>query len=493
MKTFLIRGVPLSMQQDGWWLNAPPPPSARGRTPASRLPGWRAGLLVALIALGDAMVWQVTPGLSLAVFGVAMVLVAMVAAGRVEPGRLRVAAAGSLLSFLPLVELVQPLSFAIAVAGGSAVLAVIAGLIPAQVPRAVLRLWPLGLQQSIRDATDAVGTADGARMAGWARQAIRHWLVPILLGLVFIALLLMANPVADRWLADIAAVDPALPQAERLGFWLCLVPLVWTALRLTALRERLAAAPGARPATPRREGLINPASTARALVLFNAVFAVQTVLDLVYLYGGVGLPDGITYAEYAHRGAYPLVVTGLLAGGFALLTRRWATHDRLLRALLLVWVAQNVALVVSSLVRLDLYVGVYGLTHLRLAAGIWMALTAAGLMLIFWQVCGSRDNQWLMVRGGGMALAVVYACAFVSFDAVIARFNLSHPVTQDHSYLCGLGPSARPVIAAAEVARGHRLCPGGHRIAAPRDWREWGFRTARARNSLAVIQSKARR
>ncbi|QFT58564.1 hypothetical protein FIU94_06950 [Sulfitobacter sp. THAF37] len=493
MKTFLIRGVPLAMQQDGWWLNAPADPPASGKARVTRASVWHVALLVAMIALGDALVWQVTPGLSLAVFGAAMVLAAVVTARRLHPKRLGVVVAGSLLSFLPLVELVQPLSLAIAVLGGSVVLAVVAGLQGRDIPRAALRLWPVGMEQTVEDGARALGRPNTHLVSGWARQAIRRWLVPVLLGAVFMLLLLMANPIADRWVADVAAWDPTLPQAERAGFWLCLLPLVWTALRLSAMRERLAAAPARRHAGPRQEGLINPASTVRALVLFNGVFLVQTMLDAIYLYGGVGLPRGITYAEYAHRGAYPLVVTGLLAGGFALLTRRWVQGDTLLRGLLLAWVAQNVALVVSSLVRLDLYVGVYGLTHLRLAAAIWMGMTAVGLALIFWQVCAGRNNLWLMLRGGGLSVAVVYGCAFFSFDAAIARYNLTHPVAQDRAYLCGLGAAARPVIAAAEVARRHRICPGGHRISVPRDWREWGFRTARARNSLAAIQSKAPR
>ena len=56
----------------------------------------------------------------------------------------------------------------------------------------------------------------------------------------------------------------------------------------------------------------------RSLILFNALFAVQTVLDLIYLWGGASLPDGMSHAEYAHRGAYPLVATALLAAAFVL-------------------------------------------------------------------------------------------------------------------------------------------------------------------------------
>ena len=51
----------------------------------------------------------------------------------------------------------------------------------------------------------------------------------------------------------------------------------------------------------------------RSLILFNLLFAVQTVLDIVYLWGNVALPADISYASYAHRGAYPLILTALIA------------------------------------------------------------------------------------------------------------------------------------------------------------------------------------
>ena len=60
----------------------------------------------------------------------------------------------------------------------------------------------------------------------------------------------------------------------------------------------------------------------RSLVLFNLLFAVQTVMDVHYLWRGAALPDGMTYATYAHRGAYPLIVTALLAAGFVLVAMR---------------------------------------------------------------------------------------------------------------------------------------------------------------------------
>lgn len=492
MKTFLIRGVPLAMQQDGWWMHSDaaakdPAPGSETKVPEMG----RLALLIPLIALGDVLVWQVMPGLSLAVFGVAIVLAALWVAGRRISGqRLALVAGGSLLALLPLVELVQPLSLLIAICGVSAMLALLAGLNPAELARGALRLWPMGVRQTFDDGTSLLGRTDVGGLPAVMRRLVMGWLVPVVLGLVFVLLLLEANPIAMGWADDLTRLD--VPEMDRAIFWLCLVPLIWTALSLTKMRERLRGTKRLHKMGPARQSIINPASVTRALILFNAVFALQTAMDVIYLYGGVGLPDGITYAEYAHRGAYPLVVTALLAGGFALLTRRWTDGNQMLRGLLMVWVAQNVMLVISSLVRLELYVEVYGLTHLRLAAGIWMGLVAGGLALILWQVWQKQNNCWLMLRGGAMASVVLYVCALISFDAVIARYNLTHPVQRDTYYLCWLGDAAQPIIAASELELGHNICRGRHQISTPHDWREWGFRNWRARNSLAAIQAEVR-
>ncbi len=495
MKTFLIRGVPMAMQHDGWWLSgSATPPGDRARAPGRGLPQMgRAGLLLALIALGDFLVWQVAPGLSLAVFGTLIVAAALwLAAPRVSLHTAALVGGGSLLAMLPLVELVQPLSFLIAVTGVSAMLVLLAGVRMRGLALAVVRLWPMGIVQTIADATATFRRPRGGAMADRLQGLVLGWLMPLSLGLVFAWLLVQANPIASRWIDALAQFQFDLPVGSRMAFWLLIAPLIWTCLSVTGMGERLAAALRPQKMGPAPLGVINAASVTRALVLFNAGFALQTGMDAIYLYGGIGLPEGITYAEYAHRGAYPLVVTALLAGGFALLTRRWTDGNAMLRGLLMLWVAQNLALVVSSLVRLDLYVGVYGLTHLRVAAAIWMALVAGGLALILWQVWRGHRNGWLMLRAGAMGAVVLYVCAWVSFDAIIARYNLTHPVRQDIAYLCNLGDAAKPVILAAERAQGRTICHRRTYIRAPRDWREWGFRNARARNSLARMMTENR-
>jgi hypothetical protein len=62
---------------------------------------------------------------------------------------------------------------------------------------------------------------------------------------------------------------------------------------------------------------------------------------------------------------------------------------------MIVWLGLNALLTVASMYRLGLYVEVYGLTYLRVRAGIWMVLVAAWLGLIAWQILKGRANGWL--------------------------------------------------------------------------------------------------
>lgn len=60
--------------------------------------------------------------------------------------------------------------------------------------------------------------------------------------------------------------------------------------------------------------------------MFNTLLAVQTGLDMCFLYGSAEFPDGMNFAKYTHRGAYPLIITGLLAGVFALISKPFAAE-----------------------------------------------------------------------------------------------------------------------------------------------------------------------
>ena len=266
--------------------------------------------------------------------------------------------------------------------------------------------------------------------------------------MVFALLFVSANPLIEDF---VTSLDPGVLfdhiSPVRIGFWLIAASASWPFIRVRLRHRRARKKPHFNPPGSGRAisgdtagipapavepvnalaFLFNRAAVLRSLVLFNGLFAAQTAMDLAYLWGGLALPDGMTYAQYAHRGAYPLIATALLAGVFVLIAMRpGAETERLpvIRILVFAWIAQNVLLVVSSILRLDLYVEVYALTYLRVAAFIWMFMVIVGLVLIVARIALNRSNAWLVSANLINLGLVLYACGFVNFahrDRVLQR------------------------------------------------------------------------
>ena len=342
------------------------------------------------MVLADLLFFTRPPGLSLAVFAIVMVVVVHLGCGPRRAVRGDLVTAGLLVAaVLPVVEVVQDLSLLFLGLGLLAASVWIAQG-SAGTPRSVAR--GMMLFSGSFPAVAAAGALGGVRWAARSgreatplRSLARTWLLPGVAGLVLVALLLAANPVLSLWAAELKRVPLHPEAAVRHGaFWIVTAFLLWPFVALIVDRGWLLGRPDAAAATPTPTGWpnwINETSICNSLVIFNLLLGVQTLLDLGYLWGGMELPDGITPAQYAHRGAYALVATALLAGAFALVSRPFAHGQVWLRGLLGLWIAQNVLLVISTLLRLDLYVDAFGFTRLRLAAAIWMALVAGGLVL----------------------------------------------------------------------------------------------------------------
>jgi hypothetical protein len=341
---------------------------------------------------------------------------------------------------------------------------------------------------------------------GWLGWLVA-WIVPLSVFAIFLTLFSSANPLIEHRLMqiDLRALF-ALIDSWRLAFWLlvaCLIwPLIHRRIKSRPARESVPALTST-AAAPDLDYLLGALAITRSLVLFNALFALQTALDLTYLWAGAALPDSMSYASYAHRGAYPLIATALLAAGFVLVAMRPggpAEGSRLIRPLVLVWIAQNVLLVISSVFRLDLYIAVYSLTYLRLAAFIWMGLVAAGLLLILAQIVLRKSTYWLLTANAATLALVLYGCCFINAPRLVAFYNVEHSWEVsgrgqhlDTQYVRSLGPQAMPALELyreklpAYWATGHSRCHESVRanFVQPKNWRAWSFRTWRLKQYFA--------
>jgi hypothetical protein len=332
------------------------------------------------------------------------------------------------------------------------------------------------------------------------------WIVPLSVFTLFLALFASANPLIENRLLkiNIQALYNLL-DVWRIWFWAMIACAIWPLLRRRFRRKpasfEFEPRATATAASSDMDYLLGVQAVTRSLVLFNALFALQSGLDLTYLWAGANLPDGMSYAQYAHRGAYPLIVTALLAAGFVLVAMRPggpAQHSRWIRPLVLLWTGQNVLLVISSIFRLDLYVAVFSLTYMRLAALIWMLLVAAGLLLMLIQIVLRKPNSWLIAANAISLATVLYACCFINAPRLIASYNVEHSreiggngPRLDLQYLASLGPQAEPALRPylqqmPQLQSVLTLCRArDNYLRSHGNWRGWSFRTWRLERYLA--------
>jgi len=488
MQTFILRGLPRGLARDAWWMSdavadveevAQDAGGTRGGRLHSKDPAlWALALLIALLILADWLFWERYIGISLA--GFALVLhgcLWILTRDEATPRSTAFHLATALASVLPSVELVQTLSVLFLIAGlmvNAARVALGDDGLEAGIWRAVMRL-PLtpvfALSRDLR--TVQIDLPAGV---GLVRLAHR-WGLPLVGSLFFISLFAMANPVLETWLTRFLRIELELPGVMRLLFWALLGAVLWP---LLVPRRQYALLTGGRqvPLTGTLPGA-NDLSIANGLIVFNLLMFGQNMLDAATLLGAIALPDDMTLSQYVRKGAYTLIATAMLAGGFAIAARPFVKGSARLSGLLYIWLAQNAVLVLSGGYRLGLVIEAHGLSHMRIYGGLWMLVVLVGLGLIAWQIAKGRSTGWLWQRNFAVVAGVLYLCCFVNFGHIIAASQIERGSVS--SYMCTLGVHS----AGAFKGRSFHECDR-HFLNGPvfHSWFDWGFRDARVRAYL---------
>jgi len=318
---------------------------------------------------------------------------------------------------------------------------------------------------AIVDATLSTPRVETGRTARWRRAAAvaRGLVIATPLVAVFGALFMSADAVFADLVLNVVRIDVEPIVSHLLLFsvsaWLAtgylrgfltgteLPPLrvLWRDSALVAL-------------TPKRPTL-GITEVATALAALDLLFLVFVIVQFRYLFGGDALvqvtPD-LTYAEYARRGFFELVVAVflvvpvLLAADW-LLERRSRRDDLVFRSLAGVQIGLVLAIMASAFQRLRLYHASYGLTESRFYAMVLLIWIGA---MLFWLAAtvlrGRRDSFAIGTLASG--LATVALLFVINPDAIIARANVARmasadaPVRFDVAYATSLSADAVPVL-----------------------------------------------
>ncbi len=481
----------------------------------------RLALLFGILVTAQLLVFNHAVGLGLGLFFLGLFVLTT---WRLGAGNAYVRGAASLAAIALVVEAAEPVSIALALvllglyalgrAGWPSHDDIRLGLTFADTYLLGPLRAPLGIARSLRDSGRGIGT-----QSRW-RTAFRQWSLPLVLTAAFLALFVPANP----WLAlSLDFLNPlrwvAIPEPVTVGLWVAVGLAVWPLLAL----DRPADQPteGGEAAARRFSQLYEiTGGTTPGLSLFNAVFLLQTIADLLNLWPivlGTGpastlLPEGMTYAEFAKAGAYPLLVATVLAALIILTTLQRSDPPRITLVLVVAWIAQTLLLLASATVRLDLYVDAYGLTHLRFYTFVGIGLIGAGLVLVIWRLSRGKTNGWL-IRQSLIAIAITaFGCGVTNVNGFIGARNIARAHYAevippgafamwrvDAVHLCHLGSDALIPIATHLDELGAAGGPTtwlegcmanleGKLIERQSDWRSWSWRGARILDGLETLR-----
>lgn len=195
-----------------------------------------------------------------------------------------------------------------------------------------------------------------------------------------------------------------------------------------------------------------PGANALTGITFASILALVYVLysgiQILFLFLRRGLPDGMTYSQYAHQGFWQLLAVSLINIVTVMVCIRVFEKHQILNLLLLVISVCTCVMTLSAAYRMMLYVGVYHLTFLRILV-LWflglLTLIMGGVMVSIF-----RQEFHLFHYTAAVVTCCYIPFSFAGVDGIIASYNLEHMEhvsRQDVNYLLyDLSKDAAPYV-----------------------------------------------
>jgi hypothetical protein len=197
---------------------------------------------------------------------------------------------------------------------------------------------------------------------------------------------------------------------------------------------------------------LDPIVLITILFLLNVVYAVFSVIQFTYLFGGESfmLPSSYTYAEYARRGFFELVAVAVINFILILITVSFIRRENSKvhtanKVLMSLTVCFTFVMLASAFYRMLVYEEAYGFTYLRIFVQAFMVLL---FFLFIINIIFIWYTRLPIIKSYFITALVVYIVLnFTNVDVIIARNNIDRYIDSgeiDMEYLKGLSYDAVP-------------------------------------------------
>lgn len=174
---------------------------------------------------------------------------------------------------------------------------------------------------------------------------------------------------------------------------------------------------------------LDPIISITILSVINCVYLVFTSIQFAYIFGAINnvLPPDFTYAEYARRGFFELLMVTLINFSLLLSSLKFTRKDgklvtrsvQLLNSLL---VLCTIVILTSAYSRMSLYETAYGYTYLRVLTHSFMILLGVLFMIAFYKIWNERIS--LLKPYIVVSIVAYLIINFANIDVLITKNNI---------------------------------------------------------------------
>lgn len=190
------------------------------------------------------------------------------------------------------------------------------------------------------------------------------------------------------------------------------------------------------------------------LSVINSVYLVFIIIQFAYMFGSLNnaLPSDFTYAEYARRGFFELLMVTLINFSLLLSSIRFTRKDgnlvaRTVQILHSLLILCTVVILLSAYFRMSLYEAAYGYTYLRVLTHSFMTYLCVLFVIAFYKVWNERIS--LLKPYIIVSILAYMILNFVNIDVIIAKNNIDRYVETgklDPQYLRNLSYDSIPEV-----------------------------------------------
>ncbi|MDD6794786.1 MAG: DUF4173 domain-containing protein [Clostridiaceae bacterium] len=178
------------------------------------------------------------------------------------------------------------------------------------------------------------------------------------------------------------------------------------------------------------------------LIMINVLYIFFTFIQVKYLYIKQEFKNFTPemYSDYARSGFFQLIVVVVLNILIILFFYRMVEDNRLTNVLNTIMTIISINMCITSMYKMSLYIGKYGMTRLRFMSSFFMIFLLVCLLFILISIWKKVNLfKWCILSG-----SIIYLIMnFINMDKIIVSYNLNADgVEKDNEYLISLSLDA---------------------------------------------------